>query len=60
MMSLDLEAIIQYGFAGIALFMLYNIAYGHLTAIQTTLVEVKTILEDLRDGIAILVKQRMD
>jgi len=60
MTSLQLEQLIQYGFAGVALLMLYNIAFNHLTVIQTTLTEVKIVLEDIRDGIDLLIQANSD
>lgn len=44
---IDAETLIQFGFAGIALLMMYNITYNHLARIQTTLTEIKTILEKI-------------
>lgn len=37
--------LIQYGFAGVALFMLYNIAYNHLGNIENLLIEIREILK---------------
>jgi len=33
--------LIQYGIAGIALYMMYNITYSHLTRIEDLLVEIR-------------------
>jgi len=35
-----LELLIQYGIAGVALYMMYSITYNHLTAIEETLHEI--------------------
>jgi len=43
------EKILDYGIAGVALLMMYSITYNHLTAIQTTLTRIETILENIRD-----------
>lgn len=42
-----LDQVIQYGIAAVALWMMYSITYNHLTNIQTTLVDIKTILREL-------------
>jgi len=44
-MNFTPELLVQYGIAGIALFMMYSITYKHLTSIQTTLVEIGKVLE---------------
>jgi len=44
-MNFTPEILFQYGLAGIALFMMYDITYKHLTTIQTTLVEIGKVLE---------------
>jgi len=36
-----LEYIIQYGIAGVALWMMYSITYNHLTTIEDLLVEIR-------------------
>lgn len=43
------EKIIEYGIVGVALWMLYSIAYNHLVLIQTTLVDLNTDVRDLGD-----------
>jgi len=43
------EKLLDYGIAGIALLMMYSITFNHLTGIQTTLTEIKTILKAIRD-----------
>lgn len=40
-----LSAIAQYGIAGVALYMLYSICNNHLKQIETTLGEIKGLLE---------------
>lgn len=42
---IEIQDIIQFGFAGIALYMLYTIAFGHLMTIEKTLIEIKEILK---------------
>lgn len=37
--------LIEYGFAAVALFMLYNIAYNHLNNIENLLLEIREILD---------------
>lgn len=44
-MNFNPELLVQYGIAGIALFMMYSITYKHLTSIQTTLVNIEKLLE---------------
>lgn len=44
---IEFTDIIQFGFAGVALLMLYSINYNHLMTIQTTLVDIKTLLAKL-------------
>jgi len=50
-MNFTPEILIQYGIAGIALFMMYSITYKHLTTIQTTLVEIGKVLERILTAI---------
>jgi len=38
------EIVIQYGIAGVALWMMYSITYNHLVAIERTLLDIKDIL----------------
>lgn len=38
------DYLIQYGIAGIALYMMYSITYNHLTRIEDLLEEIKNIL----------------
>jgi len=38
------ETVIQYGLAGVALWMMYSITYNHLVAIERTLLDIKDIL----------------
>lgn len=45
MMNFTPELLVQYGIAGIALYMMYSITYSHLTSIQTTLTEIGKLLE---------------
>ncbi|MBA7705257.1 hypothetical protein ES703_114083 [subsurface metagenome] len=35
------EYLVQYGIAGIALYMMYSITYNHLTTIEDLLVEIR-------------------
>ena len=51
MMNSILEGLVQYGIAGVALFMMYSITYRHLTTIQTTLVEIGKVLERILTAI---------
>ena len=51
MMNYTLEHLVQYGIAGVALFMMYSITYKHLTTIQTTLVEIGKLLERILTAI---------
>ncbi|MBA7586628.1 hypothetical protein ES708_28631 [subsurface metagenome] len=39
-MNSMLEFTLQYGIAGIALYMMYNITYNHLTRIEELLMEI--------------------
>ncbi|MBA7549987.1 hypothetical protein ES705_42492 [subsurface metagenome] len=41
MMNLLLEYLVQYGIAGIALYMMYSITYNHLITIEDLLVEIR-------------------
>lgn len=47
-MNMDLErlveTVIQYGIAGVALWMMYSITYNHLVAIERILLDIKDIL----------------
>jgi len=38
------EIVIQYGIAGVALWMMYSITYNHLVAIERILLDIKDIL----------------
>ena len=38
------EILIQYGIAGVALWMMYSITYNHLVAIEMILLDIKDIL----------------
>jgi len=38
------DTLIQYGIAGVALWMMYNITYNHLVAIERILLDIKDIL----------------
>ncbi|GAI00614.1 unnamed protein product [marine sediment metagenome] len=38
------EIVIQYGIAGLALWMMYSITFNHLVAIETLLQDIKDIL----------------
>jgi len=38
------EIVIQYGIAGVALWMMYSITFNHLVAIERTLLDIKDIL----------------
>lgn len=38
------DIIIQYGIAGVALYMMYSITYNHLTNIENLLRDIKSIL----------------
>jgi len=44
-MSYTPEIILQYGLAGVALFMMYQITYNHLQAIHSELVDIRILLE---------------
>jgi len=37
-------SVIQYGIAGVALWMMYSITYNHLVAIERILLDIKDIL----------------
>jgi len=39
-----MEIVIQYGIAGVALWMMYSITYNHLVAIERILLDIKDIL----------------
>lgn len=39
-----LEYLIQYGIAGVALYMMYSITYNHLLTIEDLLAEIRDIL----------------
>ncbi|MBA7688762.1 hypothetical protein ES703_97251 [subsurface metagenome] len=43
-MAIDIETLIQFGFTGIALFMMYSITYNHLMDIKELLIEIRDIL----------------
>lgn len=45
------EVLVQYGIAGIALYMMYSITYNHLTTIQTSLTEIGKILERILEAV---------
>lgn len=38
------EYLVQYGIAGVALYMMYSITYNHLTDIKELLQDIKSIL----------------
>ena len=38
------EVLIQYGIAGVALWMMYSITYNHLVSIERILLDIKDIL----------------
>jgi len=38
------EIVIQYGIAGVALWMMYSITYNHLVSIERILLDIKDIL----------------
>jgi len=38
------EIIVQYGIAGVALWMMYSITYNHLVSIERILLDIKNIL----------------
>jgi len=46
-MNYNIELLVQYGIAGVALFMMYSITYKHLTTIQTTLVSIEKVLHQI-------------
>jgi len=50
-MNFTPELLVQYGIAGVALFMMYSITYKHLTSIQTTLIEMGKLLERILTAI---------
>jgi len=41
------DTVIQYGIAGVALWMMYSITYNHLTDIKELLCEILTVLQNL-------------
>ena len=41
---IEIADLIQFGFAGVALFMMYSITYNHLTKIENTLIEIRDTL----------------
>lgn len=43
-MGIDIETLIQFGFAGIALFMMYTIANHRLSSIEEILLEIRDLL----------------
>ena len=43
-----LDTVVQYGIAGIALYMMYSITYNHLKTIQETLIRIEELLKDGR------------
>ncbi|GAH32026.1 unnamed protein product [marine sediment metagenome] len=43
-MNSILEFTLQYGIAGVALYMMYSITYNHLTDIKELLQDIKSIL----------------
>lgn len=43
-MNSILEYALQYGIAGVALYMMYSITYNHLTNIENLLQDIKSIL----------------
>ena len=43
-----IDQVVQYGIAGIALYMMYSITYNHLKTIQETLIRIEEILKDGR------------
>jgi len=45
-LNLPIE-LMQFGLAGVALWMMYEITYNHLKAMQTELVEIRILLERL-------------
>ena len=45
-MSLDIELILQFGVAGLALWFLYDMNRNHLKAIQKKLEDIEAILKD--------------
>jgi len=51
MMNFTPELLVQYGIAGVALFMMYSITYKHLTTIQTTLTEIGKLLQSILDAV---------
>lgn len=44
-MSTLLDVAVQYGLAGVALWMMYQITYNHLKSIHAELVEIRILLE---------------
>jgi len=43
-MGIDIETLIQFGFAGIALFMMYSITYNHLVSIEAILLDIRDLI----------------
>ncbi|MBA7589748.1 hypothetical protein ES708_31837 [subsurface metagenome] len=43
-MNLQVEIFLQYGIAGLALWMMYDISHNHLVDIRDLLIEIKDIL----------------
>ena len=50
-MNSILESLVQYGIAGVALFMMYSITYKHLSSIQTTLSEMGKVLQSILEAV---------
>lgn len=44
MMNFTPELLVQYGIAGVALYMMYSITYNRLTIIEELLEDIKSIL----------------
>ncbi|MBA7550288.1 hypothetical protein ES705_42798 [subsurface metagenome] len=44
MMNSILEVTLQYGIAGLCLYMMYSITYNHLTKIEELLIEIRNII----------------
>lgn len=49
-MSSLFEVAVQYGLAGVALWMMYNITYNHLKAMSTELTKIRVLLEKLTEN----------
>ncbi|GAH99181.1 unnamed protein product [marine sediment metagenome] len=43
-MSLNAEILLQYGIAGLCLYMMYSITYNHLVEMKELLIEIRDIL----------------